>query len=101
MQLLRFKQGLVLDSEPQKSLLHQYFFVYPEQEPQKMMLLPQRQKNIEIMYTYLEKYTCTMNNAAASHLLYNDGATLNGYNALKGQCHEIVDPRFFSSNNPP
>jgi hypothetical protein len=21
--------------------------------------------------------------------------------ALKGQCHEIFDPRFFSSNNPP
>jgi hypothetical protein len=20
---------------------------------------------------------------------------------LKGQCHEIFDPRFFSSNNPP
>jgi hypothetical protein len=24
-----------------------------------------------------------------------------GSDGLKGQCHEIFDPRFFSSNNPP
>jgi hypothetical protein len=41
-----------------------------------------------------------MPNTSFKKIFYKEHFFLT-YACLKGQCHEIFDPRFFASNNPP